>query len=61
MGTNINHMVTQSSQKQLNQVPIRQNEKKNVVEMESSFLEEAMKFHTLGNSPIYNVKNIQER
>jgi hypothetical protein len=40
-------MVTQSLPKQLNQVPIQQNEKDYVVEMESSLLEEVMQFHTL--------------
>lgn len=40
-------MVTQSLQKQLNQVPVWQNEKENVIEMESSLLGETMKFHTL--------------
>jgi hypothetical protein len=47
MGMNMNHMVTQSLQKQLNQVWFWQNEKENVIKMESSLLEEAMKFHTL--------------
>ncbi len=43
----MNYMVTQSLPKQLNQVPIQQNEKDYVVEMESSLLEEVMQFHTL--------------
>ncbi len=43
---NINHLMTQSLQRQLDQVAIQQNEEENVIEEELSFVNDAMQFYT---------------
>jgi hypothetical protein len=47
MAININRAITQSLQKQLDQVAMQQNENKNVMEGELLFASDATKFHTL--------------
>jgi hypothetical protein len=46
MATNINHMVTKSLQKQLDQVAMQQNEKENVIEEELLSINDATQFYT---------------
>jgi hypothetical protein len=47
MATHMNHMVTQSLQRQLHQVTIPHNEEKNVVEEKLLLLNDPTQFHTL--------------
>lgn len=46
MATNINQIVTQSLQRQFNQVTMQQNEDENVVEGEVMFVSDVAQFHT---------------
>jgi hypothetical protein len=59
MTININRTITQSLQKQLDQVTMQHNE--NVMEGELLFASDATKFHILKKNTIYHAKNTQDR
>ncbi len=57
MVTNISQIITQSLQKQVDQVTMQQNDDENVIEGKLLFANDAKQFHTLEKNIIYHAKN----